>query len=59
MNASANSDDRVIADHAVLSYSPDAVGGKAWQLAQLRRYGLPVADFMVLPAAAEAPPGEA
>ncbi|MFO1233768.1 MAG: hypothetical protein U1E47_01280 [Rivihabitans pingtungensis] len=44
----------MIDDHAVLDASADAVGGKAWQLAQLRRYGLPVAEFIVLPAAAAA-----
>lgn len=27
------------------------VGGKAWQLARLRRFGLPVPDFLVIPAA--------
>ena len=42
-----------------LDASADAVGGKAWQLAQLRRYGLPVAEFIVLPAAAAAPTDEA
>lgn len=31
--------------------SPGVVGGKGWQLGQLRRYGLPVPDFFVLPAA--------
>ena len=54
MNAISDIAHRVIDDHAVLDASADAVGGKAWQLAQLRRYGLPVAEFIVLPAAAAA-----
>ena len=59
MNAISDISHRVIDDHAVLDASADAVGGKAWQLAQLRRYGLPVAEFIVLPAAATAPADEA
>ena len=59
MNAISDISHRVIDDHAVLDASADAVGGKAWQLAQLRRYGLPVAEFIVLPAAAAAPTDEA
>ena len=59
MNAISDIAHRVIDDHAVLDASADAVGGKAWQLAQLRRYGLPVAEFIVLPAAAAAPTDEA
>ena len=38
MNAISDIAHRVIDDHAVLDASADAVGGKAWQLAQLRRY---------------------
>jgi pyruvate,water dikinase len=44
--------------------SPAEVGGKAWQLARLRRFGLPVPDFLVIPAvhsisrAGECPPPE-
>lgn len=34
----------------VLAGTPAAVGGKAWQLARLRRFGLPVPEFRVLPA---------
>lgn len=59
MNAMSDISQRVIDDHAVLDASADAVGGKAWQLAQLRRHGLPVAEFIVLRAAAAAPADEA
>lgn len=40
-------DGRVLADG-----TPETVGGKAWQLARLRRYGLPVPDFLVIAAPA-------
>lgn len=41
----------LVGGEAVLdSQSPEAVGGKAWQLARLRRFGLPVPDFLVIPA---------
>jgi len=36
---------------AAVAASTDEIGGKARQLAQLARYGLPVPDFFVIPAA--------
>lgn len=41
----------VIPDREVLAASPAEVGGKGWQLAQLRQFGLPVPEFLVLAAA--------
>jgi len=41
---------RLLDPDRVLAGTPAAVGGKAWQLARLRRLGLPVPDFRVLPA---------
>jgi pyruvate,water dikinase len=50
-------------DSLLAGQSPETVGGKAWQLARLRRFGLPVPEFVVIPAAhshhrreGEAPP---
>lgn len=41
----------LVDDDAVLDGQvPETVGGKAWQLARLRRFGLPVPDFLVIPA---------
>lgn len=37
-------------DAVLDDFSPDVVGGKAWQLARLRRLGLPAPDFLVIPA---------
>ncbi|OQX14316.1 MAG: hypothetical protein BWK76_14895 [Desulfobulbaceae bacterium A2] len=38
---------------AILDAGPDVVGGKAWSLARLARYGFAVPSGMVLPAAAQ------
>ncbi|MBT9522073.1 MAG: phosphoenolpyruvate-utilizing protein [Dechloromonas sp.] len=51
-------------DALLAGQSPATVGGKAWQLARLRCFGLPVPEFVVIPAAHSlrrheaAPPGE-
>lgn len=37
---------------AATQASPAQLGGKAWQLGQLRHFGLPVPDFFVIPAEA-------
>ncbi|MEJ2693147.1 MAG: PEP/pyruvate-binding domain-containing protein, partial [Candidatus Thiodiazotropha sp.] len=38
---------------AIHEAGPSSVGGKAWQLSRLERYGLPVPDALVIPAEAE------
>ncbi len=38
-------------DDRLLEGESGAVGGKAWQLARLRRFGVPVPEFLVIPAA--------
>jgi len=38
-------------DALLAGQSPATVGGKAWQLARLRCFGLPVPEFVVIPAA--------
>ena len=40
----------LIAAAAAADAAPEAVGGKGRQLGLLRRYGLPVPDFFVIPA---------
>ncbi len=37
-------------DDRLLEGESGAVGGKAWQLARLRRFGVPVPEFLVIPA---------
>jgi pyruvate,water dikinase len=49
--SSLGAEDWLLDDDRLLDGAPGAVGGKAWQLARLRRFGLPVPDFMVIPAA--------
>lgn len=46
-----NADDRLIPASAAAEAAPEAVGGKGRQLGQLLRFGLPVPDFFVIPAA--------
>ena len=43
-------DKALISAEAAQTSSPAQIGGKAWQLGQLRRYGLPVPDFFVIAA---------
>jgi hypothetical protein len=40
----------IVACCLIVDGTPETAGGKAWQLARLRRFGLPVPDFRVLPA---------
>ena len=49
--SSLGAEDWLLDDDRLLDGAPGAVGGKAWQLARLRRFGLPVPDFLVIPAA--------
>lgn len=44
-------EDWLVDDDRLLAGSAATVGGKAWQLARLRRFGLPVPEFVVIPAA--------
>lgn len=44
-------EDWLVDDDRLLAGSAGTVGGKAWQLARLRRFGLPVPEFLVIPAA--------
>lgn len=46
-----NAESWLLDDDGLLDGCPEAVGGKAWQLARLRRFGLPVPNFLVIPAA--------
>nr|WP_294863618.1 PEP/pyruvate-binding domain-containing protein [uncultured Pseudogulbenkiania sp.] len=49
----------IISEAESLVLGATAVGGKAWQLAQLRHFGLPVPDFVAIPASwSEARHGE-
>jgi len=49
--SSLGAEDWLVDDDRLLAGSAAAVGGKAWQLARLRRFGLPVPEFLVIPAA--------
>jgi pyruvate,water dikinase len=49
--STVGAEDWLLDNDRLLEGAPGAVGGKAWQLARLRRFGLPVPEFMVIPAA--------
>lgn len=49
--SSVGAEDWLLDDERVLDGAAGAVGGKAWQLARLRRFGVAVPDFLVIPAA--------